>query len=61
MIKVTPDTYIKMNQEFERENTPFKLVIPTQQQIDDASNKPEDYQQNDHQESIVHTGRYTTD
>lgn len=34
-IKVTPDTYNKMNQEFIDEGTPFRLTPTTQQQIDD--------------------------
>lgn len=33
--KVTPDTYIKMNQEFIDEGTPFRILPTTQQQIDD--------------------------
>jgi hypothetical protein len=32
--KITPETYIKMNQEFEREGTPIRIIVPTQEQID---------------------------
>ena len=34
-IDVTPSTYDDMNQEFIRDNTPFRLLPTTQQQIDD--------------------------
>ena len=33
-MKITPDDYIKMNEEFERDGTPIRLTIPTQEQID---------------------------
>lgn len=36
MIRITPDTYREMNEEFIREGTPFTLTIPTQEQIDDC-------------------------
>ena len=36
MIRVTPDTYKAMNHEFIEESTPFRLTIPTQQEIDDC-------------------------
>jgi len=35
MIKVTPDTYTRMNEEFIREGTPFHILPTTQEQIDD--------------------------
>ncbi len=34
MIKVTPQTYIDMNEEFIREGTPFRLTPTTQEEID---------------------------
>ncbi len=43
MIKITPDTYIKMNEEFIEEGTPFRLTIPSQQQIDDCLEKSKDW------------------
>jgi len=37
-MKITPDDYIKMNEEFEREGTPMVLYpIPTQEQIDNPT------------------------
>ena len=42
--KITPETYENMNKEFEEENTPFRIVIPTQEEIDkwlgDSKNTP---------------------
>jgi hypothetical protein len=35
MIKITPETYQEMNEEFIREGTPFTLTPTTQQQIDE--------------------------
>ena len=32
--KITPDTYEKMNEEFEEEGTAFRIIVPTQEQID---------------------------
>lgn len=32
--KITPQTYIDMNKEFEKDGTPLRIVIPTQEQID---------------------------
>tara|TARA_Y100000389_G_C17359950_1_gene463196 strand:+ start:133 stop:366 length:234 start_codon:yes stop_codon:yes gene_type:complete len=32
--KITPQTYIDMNKEFEEDGTPFRIVIPTQEEID---------------------------
>jgi len=34
MIKVTPETYKKMNEVFKKEGTPLRIEIPTQKQID---------------------------
>ena len=34
--KITPETYIKMNEEFEREGTPIRIIVPTQEQIDNS-------------------------
>ena len=36
MIKITPDTYQQMNDEFIRDGIPFTITIPTQQQIDEC-------------------------
>ena len=33
-IEITPQTYIDMNKEFEEEGTPFRISIPTQEEID---------------------------
>jgi len=33
-IKITPQTYIDMNKEFEEDRTPFRISIPTQEAID---------------------------
>ena len=37
--RVTPETYKKMNEEFEEERTPFRIIIPTQEQIDKCLNQ----------------------
>ena len=37
--RVTPETYKKMNEEFEEEGTPFRIIIPTQEQIDQCLNQ----------------------
>ena len=36
-MKVTPEDYIKMNEEFEEEGTPIRLIVPTQEQIDNPT------------------------
>jgi len=33
-IKITPQTYIDMNKEFEEEGTAVRIVVPTQEAID---------------------------
>lgn len=33
--KITPETYEKMNEEFEEEGIAFRIVVPTQEQIDE--------------------------
>ena len=33
--KITPETYEKMNKEFEEEGLAFSIIIPTQEKIDD--------------------------
>ena len=35
MIKITPETYEKMNEEFEEEGMPFSINVPTQETIDE--------------------------
>ena len=32
--KITPETYEKMNKEFEEEGMAFRIIVPTQEQID---------------------------
>ena len=32
--KITPETYEKMNEEFEEEGLAFRIIVPTQEQID---------------------------
>ena len=32
--KITPETYHKMNEEFEEEGLAFRIIVPTQDQID---------------------------
>ena len=34
--KITPETYEKMNEEFEEEGTAFRIIVPTQEQINEA-------------------------
>ena len=36
-MKITPQDYIGMNEEFEREGTPIRLIVPTQEQIDNPT------------------------
>ena len=33
--KITPETYEKMNEEFEEEGLAFRIIVPTQEQVDD--------------------------
>ncbi len=33
--KITPETYEKMNKEFEEEGLAFRIIVPTQKEIDD--------------------------
>ena len=40
-IKITPETYEEMNKEFEKEGTPLRIEVPTQEQIDKWLNKTE--------------------
>ena len=35
VIEITPETYEKMNEEFEEEGLPFRIKVPTQEEIDD--------------------------
>ena len=32
---ITPETYEKMNEEFEEEGLAFRIIVPTQEQIDE--------------------------
>ena len=36
--KITPETYEEMNKEFEEEGTAFRIIVPTQEQIDEWQN-----------------------
>ena len=36
-MKISPEDYIKMNEEFEREGTPMILIVPPQEQIDNPT------------------------
>ena len=38
-IEITPQTYIDMNKEFEEEGTPFRITVPTQEEIDEWMEK----------------------
>ena len=40
--KITPETYEKMNEEFEEEGLTFSIIVPTQEQIDKWSNVIDD-------------------
>lgn len=33
-MEITPQDFIDMNKEFEEEGTPFRILIPTQNEID---------------------------
>ena len=33
--EITPKTYEKMNEEFEEEGLAFRIIVPTQEEIDD--------------------------
>ena len=43
--KITPETYKKMNEEFEEEGLPFRIIVPTQEQIDKWRNESDHLQQ----------------
>ena len=43
--KITPETYEKMNEEFEEEGLPFRIIVPTQEQIDKWRNESDHLQQ----------------
>ena len=34
-MKITPQDFIDMNKEFEEEGTPFSIIVPTQEIIDE--------------------------
>ena len=38
--RLTPEVYQKMNQEFIDDDLPFRVTIPTQEEIDKAANPP---------------------
>ena len=37
--KITPETYEKMNEEFEEEGLAFRIIVPTQEEIDNWRNR----------------------
>jgi len=39
-IEITPETYEKMNEEFEEEGTAFRIKVPTQEEIDEWKSQP---------------------
>ena len=39
-IKITPQTYIDMNKEFEEDDIPFRITVPTQEAIDEWQSRP---------------------
>jgi len=39
MIKITPETYKKMNEVFEKDGTPLRIDVPTQERIDEWQQK----------------------
>ena len=43
--KITPETYEKMNKEFEEDGLAFRINVPTQEQIDDWKNASSNLQQ----------------
>jgi hypothetical protein len=43
--KITPETYEKMNKEFEEDGLAFRINVPTQKQIDDWKNASSNLQQ----------------
>jgi len=39
-IKITPQTYIDMNKEFEEDDIAFRIAVPTQEAIDKWQSQP---------------------
>lgn len=39
--KITPETYEKMNEEFEEEGLAFRIIVPTQEEIDEWQQRNE--------------------
>jgi hypothetical protein len=39
-VKITPQTYIDMNNEFVEEDIPFRITVPTQEKIDEWQSQP---------------------
>ena len=37
--KITPETYEKMNEEFEEDGLAFRIIVPTQEEIDKWRNQ----------------------
>ena len=37
--EITPETYEKMNEEFEEEGLAFRIIVLTQEQIDEWKNR----------------------
>ena len=51
--ELTPAVYENMNKEFIKEDLPFRVTIPTQEQIDNASNDKEEYEQHDNNLIVI--------
>ena len=43
--RITPETYEKMNEEFEEEGLAFRISVPTQEQIDNWIQKSQQEQE----------------
>ena len=41
VIEITPETYEEMNKEFEEEGLAFRIIVPTQDKIDEWKNGTE--------------------
>ena len=43
--KITPETYHKMNKEFEEEGIAFRIIVPTQEKINNSIQKSQQEQE----------------
>lgn len=44
-IEITPQTYIDMNEEFIKDDIPFRIAVPTQEAIDKWQSQPAQHYQ----------------